>query len=202
MTLSPAEQKRVPAVALRLILSGIQEVAGSQFSRVLTEAELQEYGTKAPPEDQTPTISEGQLSRLYGSTHRVIGESLTRVFLTNYGRKLPAALLAGPLGQEMLRKVAQAPEEKKLEAAVREIAETGTKLWVPIRFLEDAEAYYLEIQSCVICAEMKGAQSPICANSEVVYTELARTLSGKRVTAIEVECAAVGAKHCKYRIRK
>lgn len=202
MTASPAPIKRVPAVALRLILAGIKDVAGSQYSKVLTQAELQRYVDSPPPEDQSPTISEPELSRLYGTTYRVIGESLTRMFLTNYGRKLPAALLNGPAGLEMQKAAAATPEAKKLETAVQLIADTGTKLWVPMRVLEDQEAYYLEISHCAICAEMKGARSPICGNSEVVYTELARALSGKRVMAIEVECAAMGAPHCKYRIRK
>jgi len=202
MTVSPANSKRVPAVAFRLILAGIQDVAGSQFSKVLTQAELQRYLDAPPPEDQSPTVTEQELSRLYGTTYRVIGESLTRMFLTNYGRKLPTALLNSPPGLEMQKAAAAAPAAKKLETAVHLIADTGTKLWVPMKVLEDQEAYYLEIGHCAICAEMKGARSPICANSEVVYTEMARALSGKRVMAIEVECAAMGAPHCKYRIRK
>jgi hypothetical protein len=194
--------KRVPGLILRMILEEIQGAAGTQYARVLEQAELTRYAEAPPPADQSPTITEPALSRLYGATFKVIGESLTRLFLTNYGRRLPEALLASPAGQQMQAEAQTVPADKRLGAAVRLIAETGTRLWTPMRLLEDSEAYYLEISRCAICADIVGARAPICGNSEIVYTALARALSGVRVTALEVECAAAGGKHCRYRIRK
>ncbi|MBX5482430.1 MAG: hypothetical protein IRZ16_11435 [Myxococcaceae bacterium] len=194
--------KRVPAVVLRMILSGIEEVTGSQYARVLSQAGLMRYADEPPPEDQSPTITEPELSALYGATYDVIGESLTRLFLTRYGQKLPEAMLAGPAGQEMLARMAGVPEAERLGTAIRLIAETGTKLWTPMRATEDDQAYYLEIENCAICARIHNARSPICANSEFFYGALARALTGFRLTALEIECAAVGAPKCKYRIRK
>ena len=194
--------KRVPAVVLKMILEGIRDVAGKQFPKVLTEAGLTQYEDKLPPEDQSPTVTEPELSGLYGATYRVIGESLTRVFLQRYGQKLPDAMLAGPAGQLMLKMMEGVPADKRLGTAVQVIADTGTRLWTPMRWSEDDEAYYLEIEHCAICANMHGARSPMCASSEFFYGALARALTGFRITALEVECAAMGAKECKYRIRK
>jgi len=81
-----------------MILEGIRDVAGSQYPKVLEAAGMSRYANEMPPADASPTITEPELSRLYGSTYRTIGESLTRVFLTNYGRRLPDALLAAPEG--------------------------------------------------------------------------------------------------------
>lgn len=185
-----------------MILEGIRDVAGSQFGVVLEKAGLSRYAAQLPPQDISPTITEPELSALYGTTYRVVGESLTRTFLTNFGKRLPEALLASPAGQEMLAKAAQVPPSERLGAAINLIAETGTKIWTEMSASEDSEYYYLEISRCAICADIHGARSPICGNSEIVYGALARALSGIRVSALEVECAAAGAPHCKYRIRK
>lgn len=201
-TSSPALDKRVPAVVLRMILEGIREVAGAQFPKVLTEAGLERYSSRLPPADQSPTVTEPELSKIYGTTFRVVGESLTRLFLTRYGQKLPEAMIAGPAGQSMLKDMAGVPEEQRLGKAIQVIADYGCRLWTPMKWSEDDEAYYLEIDHCAICADIHGARSPICANSEFFYGALARALTGFRVTALEVECAAAGAAKCKYRIRK
>lgn len=197
-----APEKRVPSNVLRMILEGIQEVSGSQFGKVLERAGLNRYANEMPAADTSPTITEPELSRLYGSTFAIAGESLTRQFLMNYGRRLPEALLASPDGQHMVAEAAKVPQADRLRAAVRLIAETGSKIWVGMSWSEDAEYFYLEVPGCAICADIRGARTPICANSEIVYTTLARALSGVRVTALEVECAATGHEKCKYRIRK
>lgn len=200
-TPSPKPQKHVPAVVLRLILEGIREVAGSQFPRVLAEANLTQY-SELPPPDQSPTVTEHELSALYGATFRVVGESLTRLFLTRYGQKLPDTMIAGPSGQEAMAKMQSVPDNERIGVAMHLIAETGTKLWTPMAVTEDDEAFYLEIEHCAICANIRGAKSPICANSEFFYGAFARALTGFRLTALEVECAAMGAPRCKYRVRK
>jgi predicted hydrocarbon binding protein len=189
-----------------MILEGIREVAGSQFPKVLEKAGLSHYAIELPPDDPSPTVTELELSHLYGSTFQVVGETLTRQFLRNYGQKLPDAMLASPTGLEMQARVAEvpasAPASERLGAAIKAIAETGSRVWTNISASEDSEYYYLEISHCAICAEIKGAREPICGNSEVFYGMLARSLSGIRVSALEIECAATGAPRCKYRIRK
>ena len=198
----PTADKRVPAVVLRMILEGIREVSGSQFPKVLAQAGLERYAQVLPPSDQSPTITEPELSKLYGATFRVAGESLTRLFLTQYGQKLPEALLNSPSGQQMVQAMEGVPQNERLGRAVHLIAETGTKLWVEMSVSEDQEAYYLSVSRCAICADMHQARSPICANSEIVYGALARALTGMRVTALEIECAAAGGTRCRYRLRK
>jgi hypothetical protein len=177
-------------------------VAGSQYGKVLETAGLSRYLDALPPADQTPTVTGPELSHLYGAIYRVMGESLTRLFLTNYGRKLPEALLASPWGKAMVEQASKAPPAERLGTAVRLIAETGTRVWVEMSVTEDAEAFYLEVRNCAVCKEMHKARSPICANNEYFYGAVARALTGMRVTALEVECAAQGAACCKYRLRK
>lgn len=197
-----SDEPLVPASVLRLILEGIRDVAGSQFPRVLEQADLQRYRDALPPADTTPTITHSHLSRLYGTTHRVVGETLTRVFLTNYGRRLPESVLGSAIGQGMYEAMEGVPEAKRLAHAVRVVADTGSRFGVEVVLTEDAEAYYLTVEECAICADIRDARSPVCANSEYFYGTMVKTLSGVRVTALEIECRAQGARHCRYRIRK
>ncbi len=196
------DDRRVPASVLRLILSGIRDVAGSQFGNVLNQASLGRYVQALPPDDGTLTISHRELSRLYATTHRVVGETLTRVFLNDYGRRFPEALLAGEMGQAMRARMAGVPDAERLGMAVRLVSESGAKFSVDVELSETSEAYFLTVRECTICAEIKNARAPVCANSEAFYGAMVRGLSGKRVTAIETECVAMGDPHCRYRIRK
>ncbi|HLT30972.1 MAG TPA: V4R domain-containing protein [Myxococcaceae bacterium] len=199
---SSPEERRVPASVLRLILNGIQDVAGSRYERVLEEAGLGRYVAVPPPDDDSPTISHPALSRLYGVTHRVVGETLTRSFLNAYGRRLPQSLLSSELGAQMKQQMQGVPEAQRLEKAVRLVADSGKAFNVEVGVSQTPEAWFLTVSECAICADMKGAQAPVCANSEIFYGTMVRELSGHRVIALEVECAAMGHPHCVYRIRK
>lgn len=196
------DDRHVPASVLRLILSGIRDVAGSQYGSVLSQASLTRYAQALPPDDASPTISHRELSRLYATTHRVVGETLTRVFLNDYGRRFPEALLASELGEEMLAQMQGVPEHERLAKAVGLVAVSGEKFSVAVDLSETPEAFFLTVRECTICAEIKNARAPVCANSEAFYGAMVRGLSGKRVTAIETECVAMGDPHCRYRIRK
>lgn len=203
MATSPAPvDRRVPSSVLRLILAGIRDVAGSQYGSVLSQASLSRYQSELPADDASLTITHAELSRLYATTHRVVGETLTRVFLNDYGRRFPEALLAGELGQEMLAQMKGVPESERLAKAVRLVADSGEKFSVAVDLSETSEAFFLTVRECAICAEIKNARAPVCANSEAFYGGMVRGLSGKRVTAIETECVAMGDPHCRYRIRK
>lgn len=196
------DDRRVPASVLRLILSGIRDVAGSQFATVLSQASLNRYAQALPPDDATLTITHRELSRLYATTHRVVGETLTRVFLNDYGRRFPEALLASEMGQAMHAQMVGVPDSHRLAKAVELVAASGEKFSVAVDLTETPEAYFLTVRECTICAEIKNARAPVCANSEAFYGAMVRGLSGKRVTAIETECVAMGDPHCSYRIRK
>jgi predicted hydrocarbon binding protein len=196
------EERRVPASVLRLILSGIRDVAGSRYERVLEEAGLGEYVSTPPADDDSPTISHPTLSRLYGVTHRLVGETLTRSFLNSYGRRLPQSLLSSELGAQMKQQMEGVPNAQRLEKAVRLVADSGKAFKIEVTVSQTPEAWFLTVGECAICADMKGAQAPVCANSEIFYGTMVRELSGHRVVALEVECAAMGHPHCVYRIRK
>ena len=194
--------KRMPELALHLILESIRDVAGSRYGKVLETAGLTRYLDAPPPADQTSNVTGHELARLYGATYQVMGESLTRLFLTNYGRKLPDTLLASPWGHEMVEKASQAPPSERLGTAVRLIAETSSKVWGEQSVSEDTVAFYLEVRNCAVCREMRNVRSPICASNEYFFGAVARALTGVRVTALEVECTAQGASCCKFRLRK
>jgi predicted hydrocarbon binding protein len=66
---------------------------------------------------------------------------------------------------------------------------------------EDAEAYYLTPERCLVCAHVHDAHAPLCNDAEALYSSLAKNLVG-RVRIAEVECAAMGDPHCKFAFYK
>jgi hypothetical protein len=201
-SMSQPTHDQVVAAALRLILLGIKDVAGNQFPKILESVELSQYVADLPPDDDSPTISRSKVGQLYAASRQVLGETMLRQILLKSGHRLPDLIMAGPAGQEMKALTAQVPASERLGAAIRVLAEKGAELWAEMTFSEDKDYYYLEVSYCSTCSEIRGAREPVCANIEYALGMLARALSGGRVFALEIACAAVGAPRCKYRFRK
>ena len=71
-----------------------------------------------------------------------------------------------------------------------------------MRVSEDAEACYIALVYCVACQGIQGAQAPICAAGDVLFRTMAEYVTGLRVRVVEIECAALGAPHCKHALYK
>lgn len=195
----------LPCTSVRRILETMQQVSGPQYAPLLRAAggSWARFADALPPDTSAPSgVTEADLSHLYGTLHRMMGEALTRAFLQTYGRAMGTRMTGSPGYQEMRAAVEAAPPGEKLGAAVRAMAAECTARWTPLRGWEDAEAVYLEFEHCPVCAEMRGAREPMCAGSEAIYTQMVRALTGVRVTFHEVECAALGAPRCCFRAKK
>lgn len=202
---APRPAQVLPSGSVRRILATMQQVAGSQYAPLLRSsgAHWQPYVEQLPPDTATPSgVTEDDLSSLYGTLHRMLGVTLTRSFLSTYGRAMGARMVEHPGFAQLKAEVDAAPASEKLATAVRVMADDCTRNWTPLRGWDDQQYVYLELDHCPVCARMEGAREPMCAGSEAIYTHMVRTLTGVRVTFQEVECVARGAPHCRFRASK
>ncbi|MBS2030934.1 MAG: hypothetical protein JST54_23725 [Deltaproteobacteria bacterium] len=196
------DDKPISNFTVRMVLETLHELDPREADNLVRQAGLERMLT-APHGDQDPPILRtSELAKLYATVFKLTGETLTRVFLSNYGHKMAPMLLKHP---EMVKRAEDAksvPADKRIGWAVREIQAFLSGIWADVSLREDGEAYYLEIEHCPICANIQGTRGPICASSEFLYTALARALIGQRVSFIEHACRANGAAMCSYRLRK
>ena len=132
----------------------------------------------------------------------MLGEVCTRLFHRNCGMAYAEGIMHSPWGATMRTKAATVPADQKLHWVVRELTALAEHSYSPQIVTEDAGAWYLASTSCYVCMGLQGVKAPICTSTETMYKELAKKLLGRTVRVVEVECAAVGAPHCKFAIYK
>ena len=140
-----------------------------------------------------------ELEHLYSTVYQMLGKSLTRLFMRNYGHRLAAQLLDNPEIQAIIAHVALLAPAQRLEAFIREYAPFSTRGWADLRVSQDQYAWYLEMEHCPNCASIRGASAPICQSPVVLYAALAKAAVGRPVPVTEVTCAAADDPHLQIR---
>ena len=197
------ELRPIAGQTLRPILETMREVEKERMPTILRAAGMERYDLLLPPASSIAESSAGELSRLYASLYAQLGESLTRSFLSTYGRAITERAKEDP-GMMALRGDAQdvpaGPE--RLAWSVRTVARLIGESWSPMTVAEDPDEFRISLDHCLICARLPSARAPLCSSLEVLLTGLIRELSGTRATALEYECHATGAERCSYRVRR
>ncbi|HUS14139.1 MAG TPA: 4-vinyl reductase [Chloroflexia bacterium] len=98
--------------------------------------------------------------------------------------------------------LAELPEEKRLGVFVQHFGPVVARTWSPVQITEDAEAWYITVETCATCLGLREVSAPICASAQVLYQGLATKILGRRVRVSEVECAAQGAAACRFALYK
>ena len=193
---------QIPARTMRLTLQTMKENSGSQYGHLLAAAGLARYSEMLPPDDWTPSATVDELAELYHTVYNMLGESLTRLFLRNYGQGLARTLLDQEWGQAMLAQAPAIPATQRVHWFVDKwLAHTGQH-WTLMTVVQDEAAWYLTPELCHYCAGITGVSAPLCAATEVMLRTVAEKIVGWRVRVVEIECAAMGSRHCKYAIYK
>jgi predicted hydrocarbon binding protein len=188
----------VPANTLRMVLESVARVSGPHYELVLGDSGLERFTATPPPASLEPVATAEELTRLYAAVHERLGEPLTRLFLRNYGRLLPEKMLQTRWGQAIQAQAPQVPSDRRLEWFLRELARMTAQYGTRLTVTEDDWAWYIALEQCPSCAGIHDVSAPICADGEVNYKGMAEKVVGRRIRVIEVECAAMGARHCKY----
>jgi predicted hydrocarbon binding protein len=147
-------------------------------------------------------VTTSQLANVYAVVHRHLGETLTRLFLTNYGNKMGPMLVDHPTVKSLAQKSKAIPAAGRAAWAIQETCGFLNTIWANVQVREDPQAWYLEVDHCPICAGIRGATAPICASSEIIYTVILRAVGGQWPTFKEVACRAQGNPVCSYRLAK
>jgi predicted hydrocarbon binding protein len=187
---------------LRAVLQAIQETSGPQYPNILRAAKLNRFIDALPEEGIHPVATREEFERLYSAVYQMLGESLTRLFLRNYGQRMAVQLLANPEMQQRIAHAATLAPAQRLEAFVHGYAEYSARVWAAIRITQDEQAWYLELEYCPNCAGIHGATAPICQSPVVVFGTLAKAAVGRSVRITELTCAAAGDAHCKFALYK
>jgi hypothetical protein len=193
--------RTLPGNTMRMVLQALKDVSGVQYERLMDKAGLKHYLFELPPDSWRPGGTEDELARLFATVYGLLGEPLTRLFLLNYGLLLAPRVLQSELARGLVAGIAPVPEAQRLAWFVPALAAMVGRGWVRQTVTEDAEAYYLTPERCLVCAHVRGATAPLCADAEALYSSLAKALVG-RVRIAEVACAAQGAAHCTYAFYK
>lgn len=193
--------RTVPGNTMRMMLQAVKDVSGVQYERLMVKAGLKHYLYELPADSWRPGGTEDELLRLFATVYGLLGEPLTRLFLLNYGLLLAPRLLQSDIARSLVTGISLVPEPQRLGWFVHALATMTGRAWVRQTVSEDAEAYYLTPERCLVCATVPAAHAPLCSDAEALYSSLAKKLVG-RVRIVEVECAAMGAAHCKYAFYK
>jgi hypothetical protein len=193
--------RTMPGNTMRMILQAVKDVSGVQYERLMVKAGLKHYLYALPADSWRPGGTEDELVRLFATVYELLGEPLTRLFLLNYGLLLAPRVLQSELARGLVGGIALVPPPQRLEWFVQALAVMAGRAGTRQTVSEDAEAYYLTLERCLVCTQVHEARTPLCADTEALYSSLAKHLIG-RVRIAEVECAAMGAPHCKYAFYK
>jgi hypothetical protein len=193
--------RTVPGNTMRMMLQAVKDVSGVQYERLMVKAGLKHYLYELPADSWRPGGTEEELTRLFATVYEMLGEPLTRLFLLNYGLLLAPRLLQSEVARTLVAGIGPVAGPQRLGWFVQGLALMTGRAWVRQTVSEDAEAYYLTPERCLVCTHVHNAHAPLCADAEALYSSLAKHLVG-RVRIVEVECAAMGAAHCKYAFYK
>jgi hypothetical protein len=191
----------IPGQSFLQITRTLQATCGQQYEPLLKAAGLARFLQTPPADDWRPAGTSAELVRLFTVVYDMLGEDLTRLFHRNCNVAIASYILEGQWAAAARAEAAQVPAEQRLAWAVQEIARYCARSWSPHLISEDAGAWYLTNDHCVVCADVRGAVGPFCGTA-TMFAALAQALVGRRVRGIEVECAAMGAPHCKYALYK
>jgi len=192
----------VNATTMRVVIQSVKEVSGRQFEPLLHAAGMARFITHLPPDDLRPAADGEELVRLFHVVYGMLGESCTRLFHRNCGVRFAEGTIQGTWGRTMLALAPTIPVAERSAWFVHKLAEMAERSYSRQTVSEDDQAWYLSAEICHVCLGLTGIHAPLCASAEVMYALLGDQLAGRHVRVVEVECAAMGAPHCKYAIYK
>ena len=98
-----------------------------------------------------------------------------------------------------------------MQLVLERVAEQGEDLYgTPHHLIEDAHAYVIEMPDCPYCAEItrrslagnRPIAKAVCHIPVAAVSEMVEWATGQKHLVEEVECIALGAPACRFRISK
>lgn len=208
------EERRIPSLLLNILLAQVEEMMGRRSLRMLLrQAGLAEYVDQVPPKDDSPSITIEQYSSLLANIYEIFGAKGSR----------PIFLRGGRLGAVEMRKQRPAqfavagtalkllPSARRMRLVLEKLAEQGEDLYgSPHHLREEDPAFFIEMPDCPYCAEItrrsfsenRPIARPVCHIPVAAVSEVIEWTMGRKHLVEEVDCIALGATACRFRISK
>jgi hypothetical protein len=208
------EEKRIPSLLLNILLAQVEEMMGRRsLIMLLRQAGLVEYAQDAPPKDDLPSITIDQYSSLLANIYEIFGAT----------GSVPIFMRGGRLGAVEIRKQRPAqfavtgtalrllPSTRRMQAVLDRLIQQGEELYgTPHLLHEEAHAFLIEMPDCPYCAEItrrsnaanRPVAKPVCHIPVAAVSEMVEWAMGRKHLVEEVDCIALGAPACRFRISK
>ena len=208
------EERRIPSLLLNILLTQVEEIMGRRSLRMLLrQAGLTEYIDQVPAKNDSPSITIGQYSSLLANMYEIFGDQGARPIFLRGGRlgaiefrKLRAAQFA--VAGTALKLI---PSARRMQLLLDRVAEQGEDLYgIPHHLSQDDHAFFIEMAECPYCAEItrrslegnRPIARPVCHIPVAAVAEMMEWAMGQKHLVEEVECIALGAPACRFRISK
>ena len=208
------EERKIPSLLLNILLTQVEEMMGRRSLRMLLrQAGLTEYIDQVIPMNDSPSITIGQYSTLLANMYEIFGaQGVAPIFLRGGRlgaiefRKLRSTQFA--VAGTALRLI---PSARRMQLLLDRVAEQGEDLYGTPHYLsEDDQAFFIEMPDCPYCAEIKRRAlaenrpiaRPVCHIPVAAVAEMMEWAMGQKHLVEEVECIALGAPACVFRISK
>ena len=208
------EEKRIPSLLLRILLVQVEDMMGRRsLIMLLRQTGLAQYIDEVPPRSESPSITIAQYSSLLANIYQTFGakggESIFseggRMGAVEMRRKHPAQFAVAGVAMRLL------PAARRLQLVVERLAEQGEELYdCPHHLHEDEYAFFIEMPDCPYCAEItrrsvaenRPVAKPVCHIPVAAVSETIEWAMGQKHLVEEVNCIALGAPACRFRISK
>ena len=208
------EERRIPSLLLNILLTQVEEMMGRRSLRMLLrQAGLVEYVDNVPPMDDAPSITIDQYSSLLANIYEIFGAQGSRPIFVRGGR-LGAIEFRGLRSAQFAvagTALRLLPSARRMQLIVERLAEQGEDLYDTRHHLsEDDLAYFIEMPDCPYCAEItrrsqaenRPVARPVCHIPVAAVSEMVEWAMGQKHLVEEVDCIAMGAPACRFRISK
>ncbi len=207
-------EKRIPAMLLNILLTQVEDMMGRRsLIMLLRQTGLDEYIDKAPPSDDTPTITVGQYSELLANIYEIFGARGAKPIFLRGGRlgaaeirkQRPAQFALGGAALKLL------PTAKRMRIVLDKLVAQGEEMYgATYGLAEEEDAFYLSIADCHYCAAIahharqtnRRINRPVCHIPTAVIAEMVEWATGQKHLVEETSCIAVGDPVCRFRIAK
>jgi hypothetical protein len=208
------EERRIPSLLLNILLAQVEEMMGRRsLIMLLRQAGLAEYVDHIPPKDDSPSITIDQYSSLLANVYEIFGAKGARPIFLRGGRlgaveirrQRPAQFAVAGTALKLL------PAARRMQLVLDRVAEQGKDLYgSPHHLREEDNAFFIEMPGCPYCAEItrrslaenRPITRPVCHIPVAAVSEMFEWAMGQKHLVEEVDCIALGAPACRFRISK
>lgn len=208
------DEKRIPALILHILFNLVDEMMGHHsLVMLLRQAGLEQYNNAPPPLDESPSITVPEYSRLLAHIYEIFGARGAKPLFLRGGR-----IAAAELRKHHPTRFAVAgtalkllPTVKRMQIVLDQLCKEGEEVYGTPHHLEEKDSHFdLVMNSCPYCAEIIGQAvatgrpviRPVCHIPVAVIDEMMQWATGDPHSVEEVECIALGAEACRFRVSK